>query len=129
MHNESTYSLRSDIDALALRAWAAGGFGDAPSGIDEPHKLLTSIEFHRRARTLRSTHIRDVVAATFKSAADLLRRTVEQWRLQRKARATFVALRGLDSRMLHDLGIHRSEILSVAAELARGVDSTRMRAA
>ncbi|MGH6612076.1 MAG: DUF1127 domain-containing protein [Burkholderiaceae bacterium] len=129
MHNQSNYIPRDDIDALALRTWAASGFGDAPIGIAEQHKLLTSTEFHRRIRTLRSKHLRDMVTAALNSAANWVQRTVEQWRLQQRTHATFVALHELDARMLRDLGIHRSEILSVAAELARSVDCSRVRVA
>jgi uncharacterized protein YjiS (DUF1127 family) len=58
-----------------------------------------------------------------------LRRLLARSRRRREERATYVALRDLDARTLHDLGIHRSELISVAAELASDADSTRVRCA
>jgi uncharacterized protein YjiS (DUF1127 family) len=40
-----------------------------------------------------------------------------RWQQARRAHATASALRHLDDRVLHDLGLSRSELLSAAAEL------------
>lgn len=53
---------------------------------------------------------------------------VAGWRRQRAARATYGALRELDDRVLHDLGIERSELTSVAAEVAGQAARTRVQA-
>ena len=45
---------------------------------------------------------------------------------RREARATYLALRDLDARTLHDIGLHRSEILSVALELGGAFEATRV---
>ena len=129
MHNQTKQSpWRNEIDAPALRAWAASGFGDAPIGVCEPHELLDSTEFCHRARAHRSYQLRETATAIAESVADFMRRMVAQWRMQRKARATYEALSRLDARVLRDLGMHRSEILSVSVELARGVGFTRVHA-
>ena len=48
-------------------------------------------------------------------------------RIQRETRAIFRVLHGLDDRTLRDLGFHRCEIWSVAAESTGEAESTRMR--
>jgi uncharacterized protein YjiS (DUF1127 family) len=51
----------------------------------------------------------------------------ERWRVRRETRAVFRVLHGLDDRTLRDLGFHRCEIWSVAAETTGEAESTRMR--
>lgn len=46
-----------------------------------------------------------------------IRQMWRAWLLHRAAKATAAALHGLDDRMLHDIGLDRSEIGSVAAAL------------
>jgi len=41
-----------------------------------------------------------------------------RWQKQREMEGTYQALRSLDTRTLRDLGIHRSEIRSIATEIA-----------
>jgi uncharacterized protein YjiS (DUF1127 family) len=49
--------------------------------------------------------------------AALVRATVEAWRERRRLAATRTELEQLDAATLRDLGMHRSEVGSVAAEL------------
>jgi uncharacterized protein YjiS (DUF1127 family) len=83
--------------------------------------------------TLRAAHLsRDhaLVRAlqTFARAlATRVLRTRERWRVRRETRAVFRVLHGLDDRTLRDLGFHRCEIWSVAAEATGEAESTRMR--
>jgi uncharacterized protein YjiS (DUF1127 family) len=67
-----------------------------------------------------------VIAAVFAALAASTRRAIAAWRRARDERATVHALRHLDSRTLRDLGLDASEIGSVAAELAGGVERTRV---
>jgi uncharacterized protein YjiS (DUF1127 family) len=123
----NTFQLRSESEASALRTFAGNGFGDAAIGRTEAHVLLDSVELYHLARAHRSYQLREIVNATLQAVGDFVRQMVTRWNRQQRARATYLALRGLDSRMLRDLGFHRSELMSVAAEVAGFTDSTRAR--
>jgi len=125
MHKTS--EMRDEAQAQALRTFAGNGFGDAAIGRTEPHVLLDSVELYHLARAHRSYQLREIVNATLQAVGDVVRQMVTRWNRQQRARATYLALRGLDSRMLRDLGFHRSELMSVAAEVAGVADYTRAR--
>ena len=59
----------------------------------------------------------------------VLRRHAREAQRQRHARAVASALRDVDPRTLHDLGLHPAEITSVAAEMCGTADVTRIRVA
>ena len=125
MHNTS--EMRDEAQAQALRTFAGNGFGDAAIGRTQPHVLLDSVELYHLARANRSYQLREIIGATLQAVGDVVRQMVTRWNRQQRARATYLALRGLDSRMLRDLGFHRSELMSVAAEVAGVADYTRAR--
>ena len=124
---QNTFELRDEIQAQALRTFAGNGFGDAAIGRTEPHVLLDSVELYHLARANRSYQLREIIGATLQAVGAFVRQMVTRWNRQQRARATYLALRGLDSRMLRDLGFHRSELMSVAAEVAGVADYTRAR--
>jgi uncharacterized protein YjiS (DUF1127 family) len=124
MHNTS--EMRDEAQAQALRTFAGNGFGDAAIGRTQPHVLLSSDLYHL-ARAHRSYYLRKIIKATVRAAAAVVRRLASRWKHQQRARATYAALRSLDARTLRDLGFHRSELMSVAAEFAGMADSTRAR--
>jgi uncharacterized protein YjiS (DUF1127 family) len=123
---QNTFQLRNDSEATALRVFAGNGFGDADIGRTEAHLLFSSVELYHAARAHRSYQLREIVKATAQAAGEFLRRVVAEWERRRCAKATYAALRALDPRILRDLGFHRSELLSVAAEVAGVARSTRV---
>ena len=128
MHNQTNSApLRDEAQAQALRTFASSGFGDAPIGCARPHSLLDSIELYHQARIYRSYKLREIVKAALQAVGDFVRPIVARWKSQQQARATYLALRTLDSHILRDLGFHRSELMSVAAEVAGRADPTRVR--
>ena len=61
------------------------------------------------------------------AVADLLRRGCAAWRHQAEARQTHLALRELDAHTLRDLGLDRSELGSLVAEIGGQAGPTRVR--
>lgn len=118
--------MRNAIDAYAMHAFAANGFGDADVGRAAPLPVRTGDRLDLRADAHRASRSTRIVEASLSIAA-FARRLVDRWNRWRKARETFHALSELDARTLRDLGLDRSEILSAVAEIAGDADPTRAR--
>ena len=103
-----------DLEAWARHTFGANGFGDAPIAPWTAPSIPTALDLHRKARAMRPQAIAHFLAAL----AALLRRVRARYRAYRVARETYAALRSLDDRGLRDLGLDRSEIASVATEVA-----------
>ncbi len=119
--------MRNAIDAYAMHAFAANGFGDADVGGAAPLPVRPGDRLDRHADAHRASRSTRIVEASLRIAAALARRLVDRWSRWRKAHETFHALRELDARTLRDLGLDRSEILSAVAEIAGDADPTRAR--
>jgi uncharacterized protein YjiS (DUF1127 family) len=108
----------TSLEAWASHTFAANGFGDAVIGAADRVPARTAADLEREAREARSWAVGNVLASCLSSLAASLRRARERYRAYRIARETRDALSSLDDRTLHDLGYHRSEIESVATEVA-----------
>jgi uncharacterized protein YjiS (DUF1127 family) len=106
----------------AHRARMANGFGDAFVLEAAPAPAPGRSAEHDEAPSLRWM---DVVANALRAFADAARAHAARRRQRRLARETFLVLNGLDGRTLRDLGFDRSEIASVACEVAGLADATR----
>lgn len=89
----------------------------------------TSYARYQEARARRAAALDVLVREVIRSAGGFLRRAWARHRRRRDTRAIFHALSGLDDRTLRDLGFHRCEILSVAAETTGEAEPTRVRTA
>lgn len=87
-----------------------------------------SAEVHRRASRLRSRIVGRAILAGIGAIAALVRRAHDAWRARRLAASICTSLDELDDRTLRDLGLHRSEVSSLAAELSGRAAMTRMNA-
>lgn len=66
--------------------------------------------------------------ARLAAVATAIRQVWSAWKRRGLAAETYHALSGLDARTLRDLGLDRSELASVAAELAGDAERTRVHA-
>lgn len=70
----------------------------------------------------------EVIRAVGAIVGAVASRALARYRQRQRARATYDALRELDDRALRDLGLDRSELRSVAAEVTGEAERTRVRA-
>jgi uncharacterized protein YjiS (DUF1127 family) len=122
MVNQRTTST-NEVDAWAHQALVANGFGDAAAG-----ELLTSYGVMRTARRNRALMLGALAAAAIQGAIAIARRVYARLQQRWQARATYDSLQQLGDYELRDLGFHRSELESIAAELTGAVEPTRTRA-
>ena len=116
---------RSETEASALRVVSANGFGEAVIGSTDPYQRPA---VHRSSKAHdRSHQLAETIAESLLAVVEFARRLAADFQRWQRARATYLALRELDARILRDLGFHRSELLSVAAEVAGNADFTRVR--
>jgi len=124
--NEADKLLRDKSQARALRALAAGGFGNANAA--KAALPMRPIAFASGDSPLlyKTAGMRDLIAVAARWVSTAVWRYVDAWRRRQQVRATYLALCKLDARMLLDIGLHRSEVLSIAAEVGGEVEATRV---
>jgi uncharacterized protein YjiS (DUF1127 family) len=124
--NDTDLVARDDGAAVALRTLAASGFGEA--ALTRSGDQLPSRQLEAWARASRSRAIGQFIASIVRAIRDGVRRTFARIERHQQARATMLALSALDSHTLRDLGFHRSEIPSIAAEAAGLFEPSHVRA-
>jgi len=119
-------STTGELAAWAQRASMANGF--AETGLcDAPVPFAVSHVHHQPARGNWSASLREILAAMIDALWDKARGWIAQWKQYQLQRATYDALGELDARTLHDIGLTRSELRSVAVELTGEAEPTRTR--
>jgi uncharacterized protein YjiS (DUF1127 family) len=76
----------------------------------------------------KTSGMRELVADIAQAVAAVSRRIYGTWRQRQQAWATYRALRDLDARTLRDIGIDRSELRSIAAEVSGAIEVNRVHA-
>lgn len=89
----------------------------------------TTHELYVAARSRRAFVLGEILAAMVDAAGAAARRWIGRYRERRRAAAAREALRELDDRTLHDIGLDRSEIASVTAEWTGDAERSRLQLA
>ena len=100
--------------------------GERAANVDDPLDPWPSQALYREARERRAQAIAGLVREGVRAAREALVDAWQRHQRSRHTRAIYVALSDLDDRTLRDLGFHRSEIGSVAAEASGEAESTRI---
>jgi len=120
-------STATELDAWARHAAASNGFADVDAGSSaQPHHA--SLELYAAARGFSAAGARATLVAMRSSLIDQAKRMYGAWQRHRRAAATRRALDQLDALTLHDIGLDRSELHSIAGELTGEIDRTRAHA-
>ena len=122
------WQSRAAIDACVRHAAAANGFGGVARLAFAPSAAPATARSVRRAAPARQPEALSVIVArAWRVLVHYVGALMADRRRARLARDTDAALRTLDDRALHDLGLDRSEISSIAAAHGRRRDTTRVR--
>jgi uncharacterized protein YjiS (DUF1127 family) len=85
----------------------------------------THYELYLAARAQRAFALGEIAAAVIQGVASLAKRLRLRYEKSRRTAAARAALRALDDRTLHDIGLDRSEIASVTAETQGDAEPSR----
>ena len=87
----------------------------------------SSHALHEAARVHRPASLGGAIGSVTRRIAAYVSHARSRWQQRERAQEIRTLLRDLDDRTLRDLGFHRSEIESVAAEATGAAEATRMR--
>src|SRR5438552_664591 len=82
----------------------------------------------RQASSPRAPFLSEMIAAAVRAVCAFARQACARHCQHREAKSTYDTLRELDDRTLHDLGLDRTEVMSIAAELTGQAEHMRLRA-
>lgn len=125
--NDSAIS-EDGAESWLAHAIAANDPGDVAARDSTSSGPPGSYELYRSARAHRSLMLGSIIVAAVQAVVAIARRAYVRQRQRHRASATYDVLRRLDDHMLRDMGIDRSEIGSVAAEMSGIAQQTRVRA-
>jgi uncharacterized protein YjiS (DUF1127 family) len=119
-----------ELDSRTAHGLGLGRSAERSVAADHAANVRSTITFHPGDSPLlyKTEGMRDLFASVSHWVAGLTRRYLDAWRQYRLARNTFNALRALDARTLRDVGLDRSELDSISAEIIGRTDLTRMQA-
>lgn len=118
------------IVANDLRPWgqdalAANSFGGDATPDSPVPPWLASEQLLEAARAHRSATLVTFIVSAIRTVGVAARRARRRYRQRQEARAIYDTLQQLDDRTLHDMGLERSEISSVASEATGQAAYTR----
>ena len=130
LRQPATSDRAAGMEAVAgngSAAWQPGLVtpADVPASDTIRSDWSRSYAIYMAARTNRAFVLGELAAVAMQIVADFMRDMAERYRRRRRESAAREALSQLDDRTLHDLGIDRSEIASVAAEAAGAGELSR----
>ncbi len=129
---QRSYGVDCEQTARHLAAWAqrasgANGFGEI--GLcTGPFPFADQRTHQQPAPRNGSASLREILSAMVDAVRDWTRRCSVQWKRYQLQSATYRALGALDARTLHDIGLDRSELRSIAVELSGHRHPTRAHA-
>lgn len=118
---------RDHIVPPELRSRVAAANGDAALADAPASDWISGHDLYRMARDRRAVVLQALVRRIAGWARESFVDALASYRRRREMKSIYRTLQELDDRVLRDLGFHRSEIMSVAAEAVEEAERTRVR--
>jgi uncharacterized protein YjiS (DUF1127 family) len=128
--------MRTSIDSDTLAAFEEVARYDVSTCSDTPIVILrrgsagndATCEDHPAISASATFNLGKIIVAAIQAVGAIARRAHARRRRRQEAKNIYDTLHQLDDRTLRDLGLDRSEIPSLAAEVTGGAEPTRVRA-